>query len=63
MRYRVDFEYGYVSFGEQDVEKAWELYHERGIRIRRCRDIFDDGQLLAGAPIVEDRTVEKWNLN
>lgn len=57
MRYRVDFENGgYASYDQCDKEKAWEIYHERGIRIRQCGDIFDDGIVVAGAALFEDYT-------
>jgi hypothetical protein len=55
-RWRVDFEYGYISLDISEKEKAWELYRERGIRIRRCRDLFDDGVVVAGKPLVVDLT-------
>lgn len=62
MRYRVDFEYGgYASYDCSEVEKAWEVYYERGIRIRKCNDIFDDGIVIDGKPIFEDHTSEQWN--
>ena len=56
MRFRVDLKYGYVSFDEKDIEKAWELYREFGVRMRKCVDISDEGQVIAGLPIVEDLT-------
>lgn len=56
-RWRIDLEYGsYISLDISEGEKAWELYRERGIRLRRCRDIFDEGELVAGQPVVVDLT-------
>lgn len=56
VRYRVDFQYGYISFDESDSERAFELFRDGGIRIRRCADIFDDGVVIDGSPIVKDLT-------
>lgn len=63
MRYRVDLEGGYVSYDESEREKAFALYQERGIRIRRCRDIYDEGTVIDGLPIVEDNTRRPWDEN
>jgi hypothetical protein len=54
MRYRVDLESGYVSYDSKDYEKALQLYNERGIRLRQCKDIFDEGIVIMGSPIYED---------
>jgi len=58
MRYRVDFENGsgYASYDESEYAKALELYKERGIRLRKCRDIHDEGIVIEGAPIYKDVT-------
>jgi predicted alpha-1,6-mannanase (GH76 family) len=55
MRYRVDTRTGYVSFDFADEEKARALYTEEGIRLRVCRDIFDEGVVIDGAPIFATR--------
>lgn len=58
MRWKVDLKYGYASFNESDKEKAWDLFHDEGIRIRKCKDIMDDeGIVVEGLPIYEDRTI------
>lgn len=49
-RYRVDTQYGYISYGAQDFEKALETFNECGIRLRVCKDIFDKGHIIAGLP-------------
>ncbi len=65
MRYRVDFgieqdgevvETGYASYDESEYDKALSLYQERGVRLRRCKDIHDEGVVIEGAPILEDLT-------
>ena len=56
MRYRVDFDSGYASYDESEYHKALELYADRGIRLRRCKDIYDEGIVIMGEPIVEDLT-------
>ncbi len=56
-RLRVDLKWSTVSFAEVEEQKAWDLYYEEdGIRIVLCEDIFDEGTVLAGAPIVHDLT-------
>lgn len=54
MRWRVDTKFGYISFAECDERKAFVYYQESGIRLRRCKDIFDEGVVVAGQPIIED---------
>lgn len=54
MRYRVDLEYGYISYDESEYETALATFKERGIRIRKCEDIFDDGTVIEGKPIYLD---------
>lgn len=49
-RYRVDTAYGYISYGAQDYEKALQAFKDGGIRLRICRDIFDEGRVVAGLP-------------
>lgn len=61
MRYRVDFASGYASFDGSEFERAVELYKERGIRLRQCRDIHDEGVVIMGEPIYSDLTDEPWN--
>lgn len=56
MRYRVDLEYGYISYDEKDHDKAVEMYRERGVRLLVCRDIFDEGTVIAGPPVISDLT-------
>lgn len=51
MRIRVDTRFGYVSYDQKDVEKAYELYREQGIRIRFCKDIHDEGEVVDGLPL------------
>ena len=55
-RWRVDFQYGsYISLAYEEKEKAYQLYNEQGgIRLRLCRDIFDEGDLVEGPPIIQD---------
>ena len=53
-RFRVDTISGYISYGAQDYEKALQAFQEGGIRLRVCRDIFDDGRVVAGLPIEEE---------
>jgi hypothetical protein len=55
-RWTVDFSHGYVSFDDEEKEKAFELYREdsSAIRIRKCRDIFDEGEVVEGMFVVED---------
>lgn len=64
MRYRVDFanDSGYISLDGSEFEKAVELYKERGIRLRQCKDIHDEGVVIMGAPIFEDLTKD-FNAN
>lgn len=59
IRYRVDFENdsGYISLAEHEYSKAVELFKERGVRLRKCKDIHDEGIVIMGAPIVEDLTL------
>jgi hypothetical protein len=63
MRYQVDLPYGSASYDERDTDRAWDLFQEEGIRIRRCRDIFDEGTVIAGSPIVQDLTLRPWEAN
>lgn len=62
-RYRVDFEGGYISFGQQDYDKALKFYKERGIRLLKCKDIFDEGTLIEGSPIFLDLSDDRHLLN
>jgi hypothetical protein len=54
-RYRVDTACGYTSYGAKDKDKALEAFANGGIRLRLCRDIFDDGVVIAGLPIEEKK--------
>ncbi len=54
MRYRVDTIYGYVSYDERSRDEAFALYKESGLRIRICRNIFDEGTVLEGLPLHVD---------
>lgn len=54
MRYRVDTRFGYASFDEKDAKRARELYEQEGIRLRRCRDLFDEGEVIEGLPLGVD---------
>lgn len=64
MRYRVDFEHGgYASYDASEYERAVQLYREQGVRLRQCKDIYDEGTVIEGPPILEDMTREPWNEN
>lgn len=64
MRFRVDMKYGYASFSTDDAEKAYALYEQEGIRIRLCKNIFDEGDVIEGLPIVQDLSVpQSWEVN
>lgn len=63
MRYRVDLENGWVSYDASEYDRAYELYKERGIRLRQCQDLGDEGTVVEGAPIFEDFSRQKWNEN
>lgn len=61
MRIRVDYEYGYASFDESERERAEQFYEEHnGIRMRLCRDLFDEGEVIRGRPLFEDHTDQPW---
>ena len=49
-RVRVDTRYGYISYSIADQEKALEYFKNEGIRLRICKNIFDDGFVIAGLP-------------
>jgi hypothetical protein len=53
-RLRVDTKYGYVSYSMKDKEKAMEIFKNEGIRLRLCKNIFDDGYVVAGEPLPKD---------
>lgn len=64
MRYRVDLEgSGYISYDESDRDKAYEIYHERGVRIRLCSDIYDEGTVIEGEPVFCDLSRDYYNEN
>jgi hypothetical protein len=46
VRYRVDLKYGYISYGAQDYAKAIDIYQREGLRLKVCRDIFDEGHVI-----------------
>lgn len=54
MRWRVDLISGYISYDEKDEDKARALYAEQGLRLRRCRDIHDEGEVIEGLPASVD---------
>jgi hypothetical protein len=54
-RLRVDLKYGYVSYSLVEQDRAMALFAEQGIRLRLCRDIFDDGTVIAGEPLPEEK--------
>lgn len=64
-RFRVDTKYWSASFDESEKDKAWEFYRseEKAIRIVLCEDIFDEGVVLDGAPIVQDFTANECRIN
>ena len=51
MRYRVDTRHGWASFDEVDFVKALEMYREEGVRLRKCVDLYDDGEVIEGLEI------------
>lgn len=54
VRLRVDLKYGYASYSMKDRQKALDLFSSDGIRLRLCKDIYDDGYVVAGEPLEED---------
>jgi len=50
-RLRVDLKYGYASYSLKEQQKAMDLFASDGIRLRFCKDIFDDGYVVAGEPL------------
>jgi len=63
-RYRIDTLYGYISITDEKL--AWEIYKDptyNAIRIRKCKDIYDEGIILDGKPIIEDFTRKPWEQN
>lgn len=62
MRYRVDFKWGYISFSEEDKLKAIECYETRddALRLVEQNDIFDEGTLLCGVPIIVDYSNDEY---
>jgi hypothetical protein len=62
-RWRVDTEYSSVSFDDSEEEKAWYFYRIHGIRMVKCSDLFDEGVVVAGAPIVKDLSYDTYNHN
>lgn len=63
MRYRVDFEHGWASYDEKDEDKARDLYKDRGIRLRICTDLHDEGTVIDGIPLYEDLSIDRQNTN
>lgn len=51
MRLQVDMLYGYASFDMSDEDKAWELYHQDGVRLRLIDYRTQLDIVLAGAPL------------
>lgn len=62
MRYRVDTRWGYASFGEDDEQKAREMYEDSGVRLVRCKDLNDEGEVIEGLPLgVESKSSGEVN--
>ena len=54
-RWRIDTKYGgYVSLDVSQEDKAWELYYQMGVRLRKCDNIHDEGIVIAGLPLFLD---------
>lgn len=47
----MDLRAGYASFDGADEARAVELYKTEGVRLRCCRDLDDEGVVVAGAPL------------
>lgn len=60
MRYRIDFApegLGYASYDESQLDEVLRLWKEepnRFLRVRKCQDIHDTGELFLGLPIYEE---------
>jgi hypothetical protein len=50
----VDLRHGYASFDETEEPRARKLFAAEGLRLRRCRDVFDNGEVIAGLPLSVD---------
>ena len=53
-RFRVDLRFGYASYGVHDLDKALALFAQDGIRLLICRDIFDNGKMIAGRCLLNE---------
>jgi len=65
VRYRIDTNSGYISFDESQYKEACEFYEDpnnNAIRLLECKDIFDEGVVLRGNPVISDLTI-KYGLN
>ena len=48
MRYRVELPYGsWASYDEKGEALALDLYASEGLRLRRCENLLDDGEVIA----------------
>jgi hypothetical protein len=61
LRFLVELEYSLISLDETEEERAWELFRTQGKRIFKCKDIFDEGELLAGPPVFKDLSKDENN--
>ncbi len=61
MKYKVDTKHGYIFFSNK--EESYRYFNNNRddcIRLLECKDIYDDGKVLAGAIFVLDLT-ENYN--
>ena len=56
MRIRVDTKYGYASYSMSDRDRALEYFANEGMRLRLCKDIYDDGYVIADSTTIMKRT-------
>jgi hypothetical protein len=63
VRYRVDLRFGYASFDESQEARARELYQAEGVRLRRCTDLFDEGEVIEGLPLEVEFTRRQESVN
>lgn len=54
MKYKVDLNHGHIIFDESDYKKALAIFKQEGTRMFILKDIFDEGTLLYGLPVVKD---------
>ena len=53
-RFRVDTRTGYASYSAMDYERALDVFENGGIRLRVCKNIYDDGAVVMGEPLPEE---------